>query len=129
MKTFLLFAAIIVMALLMFQVCSNKSTFGMAKIGVSDSTSEIPNIDKDSVLIFYAPWCGYCKDSMTKFEDAVKEGEGKIVLIDGTDEKNYDLKAKYGIQGFPTIIKGDHTKYHGKRETEEIVNFYKNKST
>ena len=125
--TILLLGLIFILGVCIFMVCSmkSKSTFGA---GNSDTTSVKPNINKDSVLIFYAPWCGHCKSSMDEFKNAVAQGQGDIILIDSTDDSNTSLIDKYDIKGFPTIIKGDGTKYTGSRTAESIVSFSKNEN-
>jgi thiol-disulfide isomerase/thioredoxin len=80
------------------------------------------DIKDDTVLIFHATWCGYCKDAMSKFKDAVTRAKGKVILVDA--DKNQDLVTKYGIKGFPTIIKGDKTEYKGtSRNADDIIAF------
>ena len=103
--------------IIIFFICSSSSKFG------SDSISIAPTISNDSVLIFYAPWCGYCKDKMDEFKRAAAEGNGKIILIDSTDDSNKEIVKKYGITGFPTIIKADGTIYKGDRNVDDIKKF------
>jgi protein disulfide-isomerase A6 len=119
-NTLLLLCLIFILGVSIFFVCSSKSTFGG---GNSEKTSVIPKVTDSSVLIFYAPWCGHCKSSMDEFKKAVAQGQGDIVLIDSTDESNASILSKYNVQGFPTIIKGDGTKYSGSRTAESIVTF------
>ena len=121
--TYILLAVILILGLTIFFVCSRKSTFG-SHISI-ESTSAVEKIGNDSVLIFYAPWCGHCKRSMKDFKQAVSRGQGKIILIDATHEKNYKLTKEYNIRGYPTIIKGDGDKYNGPRRAEEIIDFSK----
>ena len=115
--TYVLFAIISVLIIIIFFICSSSSKFG------SDSISIAPTISNDSVLIFYAPWCGYCKDKMDEFKRAAAEGNGKIILIDSTDDSNKEIVKKYGITGFPTIIKADGTKYTDERTADKIKTF------
>ena len=100
-------------------ICKNKSTFG--KGAVTEATSVKPSIADDTVLIFHAKWCGHCKSSLVQFEKAVSGGNGKVVLID--EDNNKDLVKKYNIKGFPTIIKGDGTKFKGSRTPGDILKF------
>ena len=115
--TYVLFAIISVLIIIIFFICSSSSKFG------SDSISIAPTISNDSVLIFYAPWCGHCKNSMDEFKKAAAEGKGKIILIDTTDNSNKDIVEKHGVTGFPTIMKTDGTKYTGERTADEIKKF------
>ena len=120
MNNFILLAVIVILFSLIMLVCKSKSRFGDDS---SDKSSVVQNISDDSVLIFHAPWCGHCVNSMPEFEKAVLQGNGKIVLIDSTNDSNKDLVEKYNVKGFPTIIKGDETKYTGARKAEKIVDF------
>jgi len=63
-----------------------------------------------TVVEFYAPWCGHCKNLAPEWESAAKTlSEAKldppIVLanVDATEEDNKPLATKYGVKGFPTI--------------------------
>jgi thiol-disulfide isomerase/thioredoxin len=113
-----LIAIAFLIGIIMIIMCSSKSPFE------SMGTSEKPNISKQSVLIFFAPWCGYCQRSKADFEKAVKHGGGDIHMIDATNDENKKLCEKYQIKSFPTIIKADGTKYDGKtREADEIIAF------
>lgn len=120
-STLLLVIIIIILGMLIFNVC--KSTFGG---GSTTETSIKPEISKDSVLIFYAPWCGHCKAKMKDFQEAVKRGNGKVIMIDATNDENTPLREKYEIKGFPTIIRGDGEKYNGDRSADDILEFLEN---
>ena len=85
--------------------------------------SDLPAISRDSVLIFFAPWCGHCARAKAEFEKARRGGRGDIHLIDATDPDNKKIVEKYQISSFPTIIKTDGTKYDGSRTAEEILEF------
>jgi protein disulfide-isomerase len=83
--------------------------------------SKVDNINNDSVLIIYAPWCGHCKKSMSDFKEAVKESNGKIILINSDEEP--ELVKKYNVSAFPTIMKASGEKYTGNRDLKSIVEF------
>ena len=122
MERIYLFGIIFLLSLIIFFICnsnSSRSTFG------ADSTSILPTISKDTTMIFYAPWCGYCKDNMKYFKLAVDGGDGKIVLIDATDKSNEKLTKKYNVTGYPTIMK-DRVTYNGDRkDVDGIIKFSK----
>ena len=126
-NSYILIGLILFLVVVTFVICMKskpvKSTFG-------ESTTPVSNgkVTSDTVFIFYAPWCGHCKSSMNEFKDAVAQGQGDIILIDSTNESNASLVSKYNIKGFPTIIKGDGTKYTGSRTAESIVSFSKNEN-
>ena len=118
METKTLIIIIICLAALMFFICKSKSKFETT----TESTSTIPEITTDSVIIFYAPWCGHCTKSKPAFEKAVELGQGTIIMIDATENK--ELAEKHGVTGFPTIIKNGEI-YSGAREAESILEFSK----
>jgi len=86
-----------------------------------------------SLVEFFAPWCGHCKQLAPKYEAAASElssnGDIKLGAVDCTEEK--DLCSKYGVQGYPTlkIFTKDTTTtpadYKGGRETADIVSYMK----
>jgi thiol-disulfide isomerase/thioredoxin len=114
--SYILIAIIFILGASIMLVCKSRRSSDKSTFGQSDSPT-------GKVYIFYAPWCGHCKDSMGKFNDAVTKGKGKIQLIDATDDANEALAEKYGVTGFPTIIKDDGTKYSGDRSTDSILAF------
>jgi thiol-disulfide isomerase/thioredoxin len=90
------------------------------KLGTTPEKEKANSIASDTVLIFYAPWCGYCKQAMTEFENARDASNGKVILING--DENRELMKKYGVHGFPTIMKGNKV-YNGGRTEKEILEF------
>uniref|UniRef100_A0A6C0AZ61 Thioredoxin domain-containing protein n=1 Tax=viral metagenome TaxID=1070528 RepID=A0A6C0AZ61_9ZZZZ len=120
--TYILIAIIFILGLFIVLTCSsNVSGFAAA----SEITSVKPGIADDSVLIFYASWCGHCKNSMSQFKDAVARGQGKVVLID-VDE-NKEIADQYNVKGFPTIMKADGTEFRDSRTADAIIKFMNQK--
>ena len=110
--------AFLILAIILF-MCKSCSKFG------GDATTIKPTISKDSTIIFHMPGCGHCVNAMPEFQEAIKNGNGKIHLVDGTDSENEKLVSNLNVKGFPTIIKGDGTQYTGSRKADEIVKFSK----
>jgi len=98
-----------------------RSKFGSTS--TSEGSSKTDAIRDDTVLVFYAPWCGHCKKSMNDFKDAESKGNGKVMLINSDDPDNSEIMKKYKVQGFPTIMKGDKKSYNGGRTSKEILEF------
>ena len=93
--SYILIAIIFILgAFILFTCSKSKSPFGETS---TITTSPSAPIADDSVLIFYAPWCGYCKKSMDEFKDAVARGRGKVVLIDATEDSNKKLKESFPL--------------------------------
>ena len=94
---------------------------------------EVIDNDKDVFIVFYAPWCGHCKQLLPKYEEAakkLKEKNPKLVLakMDATENEVESVH----ITGFPTIKfypgnKKDKAPldFNGARTTEGIINFIK----
>ena len=61
---------------------------------------------KNSLILFYADWCYYCKSFIPIFENSIKNLNDNTVLI-GSVKLNEDenpLWDKYGIKAVPTLI-------------------------
>ncbi|GAB0133257.1 hypothetical protein EsDP_00001669 [Epichloe bromicola] len=58
-----------------------------------------------SIVEFYAPWCGHCKNLKPAYEKAAKnlEGLAKVAAVDCDDEANKQFCGAMGVQGFPTL--------------------------
>ena len=93
----------------------------MSNFKQTNSTSDTGSTD--TVMIFYAPWCGHCKRSMSDFQDARDQSNGKIILINSEEPESKELLIKYGIKGFPTIRKKSGLEYNGPRSSKDIIEF------
>ncbi|KAG9232648.1 hypothetical protein BJ875DRAFT_466232 [Amylocarpus encephaloides] len=75
-----------------------------------------------SIVEFYAPWCGHCKNLQPAYEKAAKSlaGLAKVGAVDCDEETNKPFCGTFGVQGFPTlkIIKP------GKKPGKPIVEDY-----
>lgn len=58
-----------------------------------------------SIVEFYAPWCGHCKNLQPAYEKAAKslEGLAKVAAVDCDDESNKPFCGGFGVTGFPTL--------------------------
>ncbi len=110
----------------MMYMCKSKSFFQQNETLSTPVTAKSESINNNSVLIFYAPWCGYCKKSMPEFKKAA-QAENGIMLVNADLDENKSLAKKYNVKGFPTIVRGDGTVYTGDRNSNSIIDFYNNK--
>uniref|UniRef100_A0A336KFI3 CSON002835 protein n=1 Tax=Culicoides sonorensis TaxID=179676 RepID=A0A336KFI3_CULSO len=84
------------------------------------------------MIMFYAPWCGFCKRLKPDFSLAATELKQDYVLaaIDLNRPENAVLRRQYNISGFPTILyfEGGIPKYtfEGENNKEGLVSFMKN---
>jgi len=85
-----------------------------------------------SIVEFYAPWCGHCKNLQPAYEKAAKNlaGLAKVAAVNCDDESNKPFCGGFGVQGFPTlkIVKPGKTPgkpivedYNGPRTAKGIV--------
>jgi len=60
----------------------------------------------NSLILFYADWCYYCKSFIPIFENSVKNMNDNKVLFGGVklNEDENTLWDKYGINAVPTLI-------------------------
>ncbi|CAI4052195.1 hypothetical protein SKDZ_15G4240 [Saccharomyces kudriavzevii ZP591] len=66
----------------------------------------IHNTNYTSLVEFYAPWCGHCKQLSNTFRKAAKKLDGvvQVAAVNCDLSKNKALCAKYGVEGFPTLM-------------------------
>jgi protein disulfide isomerase len=81
--------------------------------------------NRQTLVEFYAPWCGHCKKLAPEYEKAankLKPQNIKLAKIDATEEK--DLASKFNVKGFPTLIwfeEGKEMEYDGTRTSDGII--------
>ncbi|KAL1493457.1 hypothetical protein ABEB36_011505 [Hypothenemus hampei] len=93
------------------------------------------NNDKDTLIEFYAPWCGHCKKLAPAYDELaekLKDEEVAIVKIDATAN---DVSAPFDVRGFPTLYwapknaKNKPVKYDGGREVDDFIKYIAKEAT
>ncbi|KFY27932.1 hypothetical protein V493_03198 [Pseudogymnoascus sp. VKM F-4281 (FW-2241)] len=85
-----------------------------------------------SIVEFYAPWCGHCKNLQPAYENAAKKlaGLAKVAAVNCDEDINKQFCGSMGVQGFPTlkIVKPGKKfgkpvveDYQGAREAKPII--------
>lgn len=108
------------------------------QVGSKDFDSQIKATNHTSIVEFYAPWCGHCKNLAPAFEKAAKSlsGLAKVAAVNCDEEANKPLCGQMGVQGFPTLKivrpgkkagKPAIEDYQGARSAKAIVEAVKDK--
>lgn len=95
---------------------------GPLKTAVAKNFDEVViNNDKDTLVEFYAPWCGHCKKLTPVFEEVAQAMEGEDVAIVKMDATANDVPSNFEVRGFPTLYwlpkdsKDTHVRYEVSR--------------
>jgi len=96
----------------------------------------VTNNEKDTLIEFYAPWCGHCKKLTPIFDELGEkmkdEPEIAIVKMDATAN---DVPSTFDVRGFPTLYfapkdgKDKPRKYEGGREVNDFVKYLAKEAT
>ena len=93
--------------------------------------AKVENFDNSNdphFVMFYAPWCGYCKKTMPEWEK-LQHSKVKVMKVNCDDDK--ELATLHGIKGFPTIrflpkgLKNPQSalEYQGDRTASDMLSY------
>jgi protein disulfide-isomerase A6 len=110
---------------------SNKgrSSGGSGKvIELTDATfSMAKNTNKELyMMMFYAPWCGHCKNLKPKYEQAARNNSNPLIKFARINcDEHKTACGNYGIQGYPTLkvfLPGGRVEeYNGGRDESSLL--------
>lgn len=77
----------------------------MALTQTTDTAFQAEVIENSNITIvdFWAPWCGPCKQLMPVFEATAAENEN-VNFVKINIEENPETPTKFGVRGIPTLI-------------------------
>jgi len=84
---------------------------------------------KDTLIEFYAPWCGHCKKLTPIFDDLGSKLKGEDVAIVKMDATANDVPSQFEVSGFPTLFwlpkdqKDKPVRYDGGREVDDFIQY------
>jgi protein disulfide-isomerase-like protein len=97
----------------------------------SSSTFESDLTNDTKLVLFYADWCGHCKQFKPIWEETASEinkGGKKIMIsvnVGEKDDMSSKLSEKYKVDGFPTVVIFSNGKmtssYDGPRTKEGLI--------
>ncbi|XP_011302665.1 protein disulfide-isomerase A3 [Fopius arisanus] len=99
-------------------------------LGDDDFTSKLDQ-HENTLVMFYAPWCGHCKRLKPEYAKAAELLRGNdppitLAKVDCT-EAGKDTCTKFGVSGYPTLKIFSRSEmvseYNGPREAPGIVKF------
>src|SRR5271155_3285773 len=62
------------------------------------------------LIVFWAPWCGPCKQLTPVLEKAVRAAKGKVKLVKMNIDEHPAIPGQMGIQSIPAVIAFVHGK-------------------
>lgn len=106
------------------------------KVAVAKNFEDVViNNEKDTLIEFYAPWCGHCKKLAPTLEELAEKLKDEDVAIVKMDATANDVPASYEVRGFPTLFwlpkdsKDSPVKYEGGRELDDFVKYIAKEAT
>ncbi|KZC12816.1 PREDICTED: protein disulfide-isomerase A3 [Dufourea novaeangliae] len=103
---------------------------GPVKVGVARNFDEVvTNNGKDTLIEFYAPWCGHCKKLAPVFDELGEKLANEDVEIVKFDATTNDVPSPYEVRGFPTLYwapkdaKDKPVKYEGGRLIDDFIKY------
>lgn len=94
---------------------------GVLQVDGSSYNKLVAKSNQVSIVEFYAPWCGHCKNLKPEYEKAAKglKDLAQVVAVNCDDEANKAFCGSMGVQGFPTLKIVKPSKKPGKPMVED----------
>jgi thioredoxin 1 len=77
----------------------------MAVIELQDANfdQEMAQIDELTVVDFWAPWCGPCRQVAPVIEELAGEMEGTVRFVKVNVDESQEIAQRYGVRSIPTL--------------------------
>jgi len=97
----------------------------------------VTNNGKDTLIEFYAPWCGHCKKLAPIFDELATKLKDEDVAIVKMDATANDVPPEFEVRGFPTLFwlpknrskDSKPQKYEGGREVDDFIKYIAKQAT
>ncbi|XP_067001320.1 protein disulfide-isomerase A3 [Anabrus simplex] len=103
---------------------------GPVTVAVAKNFDEVvANNGRDTLIEFYAPWCGHCKKLAPVFDELGEKMKNEDVAIVKMDATSNDVPPPYEVRGFPTLYwspkdnKANPIRYEGGREVDDFIKY------
>lgn len=100
------------------------------KIAVAKNFDDLViNNDKDTLIEFYAPWCGHCKKLAPIYDELAEKLQNEDVAIVKMDATANDVPPEFNVRGFPTLFwlpkdaKNKPVSYNEGREVDDFIKY------
>ncbi|XP_055606688.1 protein disulfide-isomerase A3 [Uranotaenia lowii] len=100
------------------------------KVAVGKNFEDVVmNNGVDTLIEFYAPWCGHCKKLAPAYDEVAEKLKDEDVSIVKMDATANDVPPTFDVRGFPTLYwlpkdsKSSPKRYEGGREADDFLKY------
>ncbi|XP_050423081.1 protein disulfide-isomerase A3 [Adelges cooleyi] len=106
------------------------------KVAVAKNFDDLViNNGVDTLVEFYAPWCGHCKSLAPVYEQVAEKLKDEAVSLVKIDATANDVPSSFDVRGFPTLYwlpkdnKAKPIRYEGGRDVNDFIKYIASKAT
>lgn len=122
--------ALVISTLVLLWAVMRPKEVHFAGLGNMMGLEHMENKGEESFVMFYAPWCGYCKRAMPEW-DSLENSYKKCKIMKVNCDDNKELAKMHNVKSFPTIKylpKGVNSpegakEYEGNRTMSDFTKF------